>query len=208
LTTGLEGLFRLTVKQVPETAEMMARAFADYPLTAFFHPDGAHRKPAIARGYRALLRFGVRYGEVYALSPRLEGAAMWLYSWNAKRTLWRSIMSGNYYVLVPAILRGQSHIRQYTNYTVAVHQRRAPFPHMYLQLLGVDPAGQGKGYSARLLRPMFRRTDGEGLPCYLETQAEKNVAIYRHFGFNVVEEGVVPGSDVRSWAMLREAGGK
>jgi GNAT superfamily N-acetyltransferase len=207
MTTGLEELLRLTIKQVPETAEMMARAFADYPLTACFYPDAANRKQAIVRGYRSLLRFGVRYGEVYAVSPRLEGAAMWLYSWNARGTPWRSIMSGNYHVLVPARLRNQSHIRQYTDYAKAVHERRAPFPHMYLQLLGVGPAFQGKGYSARLLRPMFRRTDGEGLPCYLETEAEKNVAIYRHFGFNVVEEGVVPGSGVRFWAMLREAGG-
>jgi hypothetical protein len=54
-----------------------------------------------------------------------------------------------------------------------------------------------------LLKPMFSRIDKEGLPCFLETQAEKNVALYEHLGFRVVEEGIVPGSGVKSWAMLR-----
>jgi len=91
---------------------------------------------------------------------------------------------------------------------MAMHKRAAPFRHMYLQLLAVDPVHQGEGLSGRLLRPMFQRIDREGLPCFLETQAEKNVAIYRHFGFRVVEAGIVPGSNVHSWAMLREVGGK
>jgi hypothetical protein len=55
-----------------------------------------------------------------------------------------------------------------------------------------------------LLRAMFAKIDKEGLPCFLETQAEKNVGIYEHLGFRVVEEGIVPGSNVKSWAMLRD----
>ena len=33
--------------------------------------------------------------------------------------------------------------------------------------------------------------------CYLETNADKNVPIYEHFGFKVVEKTVVPGSNVK-----------
>jgi GNAT superfamily N-acetyltransferase len=203
-----EGLLRLKAGQVGPAAEMMARAFEEYPLTVHSHPDRATRRARIARGFRSLLRFGVLYGEVYAISPDLEGAAMWLYSENSQRTLWRNLRSGGPAALLPLAWRGLAGQRAYREYSREVHQRRAPFPHMYLQLLGVDPVHQGKGYSGRLLRTMFDRIDREGLPCFLETQAEKNVAIYGHFGFRVVEEGLVPGSPVRSWAMLREAGGK
>jgi GNAT superfamily N-acetyltransferase len=70
-------------------------------------------------------------------------------------------------------------------------------------MLGVDPDYQGKGYASQLLRPMLARADKEGIPCYLETQLGKNVALYEHFGFRVAEQGIIPGSNVMSWAMVR-----
>ena len=206
--TEMEGLVRLTLGQVRPSAEMMARAFEEYPLTVYLHPDGTSRREKIARGFRSMLRFGVLYGEVYVTSPRFEGAAMWLYSQNLHRTFWRNLRCGNFSALLPSTVRCRSRQRSFMDYSAAVHRRCVPFPHMYLQLLGIDPAHQGRGYSGRLLRAMFDRIDREGLPCFLETQAEKNVSIYRHFGFEVVEEGIVPDSNVCSWAMLRKVGGK
>ena len=52
---------------------------------------------------------------------------------------------------------------------------------------------------------MFNQMDREQLPCYLETHEEASVSMYRHFGFEVVETGIVPRSAVRYWAMLRNA---
>ncbi len=206
--TEMEGLVRLTLGQVRPASEMMAKAFEEYPLTVYFHPDGHTHREKIARGFRSMLRFGVLYGEVYATSPNFEGAAMWLHSQSLHRTFWRNLRCGNFSGLLPSTVRRRSRQRSFMDYSAVVHRRCAPFPHMYLQLLGVDPQFQGKGYSGRLLRAMFDRIDREGLPCFLETQAEKNVAIYQHFGFEVVEEGIVPGSNVYSWAMLRKVGGK
>ena len=91
------------------------------------------------------------------------------------------------------------------DYIDAVHQRLAPFRHGFLQTIGVDPQFQGKGYAGRLLKPMLTRMDKEGLPCYLETLDEKNVPLYEHFGFRVLDESVIPGTELTSWAMLREA---
>jgi hypothetical protein len=51
---------------------------------------------------------------------------------------------------------------------------------------------------------MFARMDTEHLPCYLETHNQKNVPIYRHYGFKVVEEDIVPGTEITHWAMLRQ----
>jgi len=204
MVNSLDNLVRLTGAQLEQGAETLVRAFQDYPLTVYFNPDPSERKTQITNGFASLLRFGVMYGEVYATSPKMEGVAMWLPSENADKTLWRQIRCGNYSALKGVFKKKPSRQRAYGEYTNAVHKRRAPFPHLYLQLLGVDPACQGRGYSSRLLRAMFSRIDGKGLPCFLETQVEKNVGIYEHFGFRVVEEGFVPGSEVKSWAMLRE----
>jgi hypothetical protein len=52
---------------------------------------------------------------------------------------------------------------------------------------------------------MLARADRDGLPCFLETQMGKNVGLYEHFGFRVAEAGIIPGSNVKSWAMVRNA---
>jgi hypothetical protein len=56
-----------------------------------------------------------------------------------------------------------------------------------------------------LLRPVLERIDRERMPSYLETNAVKNVAIYRRFGFDVVSEDRMPGMEVTTFAMLRKA---
>ncbi|MFH1626439.1 MAG: GNAT family N-acetyltransferase, partial [Pseudomonadota bacterium] len=78
------------------------------------------------------------------------------------------------------------------------------FKHWYLWIVGVEPQSQGKGYASKLLRPMLTRIDKDGLPCYLETLDERNVPIYEHLGFKVVDESTVPNTSITNWAMLRE----
>ena len=85
-----------------------------------------------------------------------------------------------------------------------VHKRLVPYSHHYLEILGVDPQYQGQGFSSKLIKPMLVRLDTEGKPCYLETQDEKDVAIYLHFGFTVIDESVIPDTPLHSWAMLRK----
>ncbi len=85
-----------------------------------------------------------------------------------------------------------------------LHAELAPEKHWFLQLLGVAPEHQGKGHASRLLRPMLERLDEEGLPAYLETTNPVNVPRYEHFGFEVVREGMMPGTPIRFWCMLRD----
>jgi hypothetical protein len=39
---------------------------------------------------------------------------------------------------------------------------------------------------------MLERIDREQVPCFVETNTEKNVAIYRQFGFEVILEDTMP----------------
>ena len=84
------------------------------------------------------------------------------------------------------------------------HKELVPNKHWYLVVLAVDPQHQGKGYASRLLNEMLSEIDEEGLPCYLETDGEKNVSMYQHFGFEVVDEFVVPVTKDKVVAMLRK----
>jgi ribosomal protein S18 acetylase RimI-like enzyme len=80
-----------------------------------------------------------------------------------------------------------------------IHRRVMPEPHWYLWALGVAPTAQGHGIGGSLLGPVLARADAAGLPCYLETQTERNVAFYRKHGFEVLTSEAVPGHGVMLW---------
>jgi predicted N-acetyltransferase YhbS len=58
----------------------------------------------------------------------------------------------------------------------------------YLLLLVVDPSVQRGGIGTRLHGVGLDMAQEEGLDCYLETQKFENLAYYRRFGYEVVDE--------------------
>jgi GNAT superfamily N-acetyltransferase len=60
----------------------------------------------------------------------------------------------------------------------------------YLEVVGVDGDARGRGVGTQLLEPALRRADAEQSHCYLETDAERNVAWYRRLGFRVERSGL------------------
>ena len=204
MTADLSSVIRLTKAHLEPAAAMMSRAFVDYPLGAYFTSDASMRDNRPSRIFQSIIRYGLLYGEVNATSPNLEGVAVWLPSDKVQRTLWRNVRSGNFPMFFRARRGERSRQRAFNDYVTSVRRRHVLFPHLYLQIIGVDPIYQGKGYGSILLRHMFTRIDEIHLPCYLETHAEKNVAFYQHHGFQVVEEAKLPASEIMSWAMLRD----
>ena len=77
-------------------------------------------------------------------------------------------------------------------------------PHWYLNVLGIHPDLQGRGFGSHLMQPVLRRCDEQGLPAYLETDTERNVALYKRHGFEVTERFDLPGGGPPIWLMWRE----
>jgi ribosomal protein S18 acetylase RimI-like enzyme len=59
-------------------------------------------------------------------------------------------------------------------------------PHWYLPLIGVDPAYQGKGYGAALMRHALLRCDHENKLAYLESTNPRNIPLYERHGFEIL----------------------
>ncbi len=86
--------------------------------------------------------------------------------------------------------------------------RRHPSePHWYLSAIGVDPANQGSGVGAALLRSRLAGCDQAGLPAYLESSKESNIDFYQRFGFAVTEQYPVAPGGPSAWSMWREPPG-
>lgn len=194
---------RLNKLHVKPAAQVLARALQDDPLFIYFFPDAARDKK-LSLLFQLPVRYGVLCGEVYATSPELEGIVVWLPSEKADMSPWGMLRSGGISMPFKMSMGGMKRMMRWMDYVNAVHRRIAPFPHQYLQLLGVDPAFQGKGYAGVLLKPMFVRLDEKGLPCYLETLNPTNLPIYQHYGFKVAEQGYIPGTEAPFWVMLRQ----
>lgn len=153
------------------------------------------------------VRYGVSYGEVYATSPDMEGVAVW---WPPQPTMvvpWRMVRSGMLSVLPKWRKNPVARLLLVTYHMSGIHRHHAPSRYWLLHIIGVAPDFQGKGYADTLLRPMLVRIDEEQLPCYLDTEDEKNVPLYQHYGFKVLEEATIPRAEITLWAMLREKSG-
>ena len=182
---------------------MMAMAFKDEYLDDFPDPQERRLKTPLVNEF--YLRRDFSDYEGFITSERLEGIAIWQYfEKGSERPFWRIFTSG---AIWPALKVGLGRLRKIKSHDKKFerkHEELVRGRHWYLWVLAVAPKHQGKGFASQLLRGMLPRIDREGLPVYLETEGEKNVAIYKHFGFKVIEEFSVPGEKSKQTAMLRE----
>ena len=185
---------------------MLGRIFQDVDMYARLVPNERERAEVLPRLFSVVVRYGVLFGEVYATSPALEGLAVWLPSNKATMSLPRVVRSGGLGILATV---GMGILRRFEALGGQLqrrHRHLMPRSHWYLSVVGVDPELQGKGYGGSLLRAKLSHLDEEQLPCYLETYNEQNVAIFRRYGFRILEKFTVEPLGIEQWAMAREAG--
>jgi GNAT superfamily N-acetyltransferase len=162
-----------------EAAEVLARAFYDDPVFSWLVPADGSRERRLRRFFLTELHHeSLRHGavEVAWVDRRAAGAAVWFPP---------GAGLGTEVAALPGYLRafGRRFVNVARFESVAVHIHPREEPHWYLLAIGVDPARQGEGVGAALLRSRLRRCDADGLPAYLESSKPGNVPLYEHFGF-------------------------
>jgi ribosomal protein S18 acetylase RimI-like enzyme len=199
------GLLRLTLKERDAGVSVLGRAFTEYELYRYYFHDKTERRAVADSFCYIVLSICLKYGEVYATSEKLEGVAGWLPPGKAPFGGWQIISSVQPSILIRFARQGASRMWGYGRYAGSLHRKLVPYLHWYLPIIGVDPAYHGQGFSSRLMKPVLERIDQERMPCFLETNTTKNVAVYRQFGFEVASENKVPGTELTIFAMLRKA---
>jgi ribosomal protein S18 acetylase RimI-like enzyme len=196
-------IIRLPKEQIGPASEMLVEAFFNDSKLTHVLPDERDRREKGRHLFAFELRYGLNYGRVYATSPNLEGVAVWLPSDRSEITFWRAMRSGGMALQKGLSKDGMKRLLAFSYQVDAYHKKHLPGFHCYLFFIGVDPSLHGKGYGGRLIRPMLDWMDGRGMPCYLNTQNEKNIGLYEHFGFSVVEQVSLPGSGILHTGMIR-----
>ncbi len=204
MSDDLDNLVRVTKSQAKAAGNVLAQAFADYPLHVAFIPDGYERKKKSPYFLEVFVRYGILYGVVYATSPKLEGVIVWLPSENADYAIWKMIRSGMLSYLFKIGIKTILRMISVGNFLNSLHKRYAPFRHWYGWYVGVNPEFQGKGYGKILIEAMLAIADKDKLPCYGETHTLEDVALWERYGFKVIDESTLPGTEFKQWVVLRD----
>jgi GNAT superfamily N-acetyltransferase len=189
----------------PAVIAALARAFHDDPLFGFFVPNLVKQMKSLigfmSSGVKDARPFGdvwaahadgkvagARYGSRPAPIREARAAISRPTSGRCRRSCTAASASG---ARSPCSARS-------TRLT-----RRCAGPHYYLAILGTDPEFQRTGAGSAVLAPVLERCDTEGLPAYLETQKEANIAYYARHRFELVQKLEVPGCPP-VWTLIRE----
>ena len=199
----IDELYSLQKKDVPEASKVLSRAFADDPMWSLVIDNDPEK---LVLTFYIPLIFSLRYGMPYATSEKLEGISVWLPDKYADMPVPGIFRSG---AIFPALRMGRKTLDRIDKVFKPLKKDRkknVTAPYLYLLILGVDPVHQGKGYSSILLNSMFKQTDRKGISVYLETEVEKNVTLYEHFGFKMIKKIILPEIDAPMWEMVRHPG--
>jgi ribosomal protein S18 acetylase RimI-like enzyme len=189
---------RITAEDGPRVIDALARSFHDDPVMEWLYPDEGRRVDQSRRFFEVRLRQLLPDGEVYT-TPDLVGGALW-----AVPGKWRMRPLEVLRLLVamaPALgRRGPRALRGLER----VEARHPAEPeHYYLAVLGTEPESQGRGIGSALMGPVLEDCDENGVPAYLESSKERNIAFYARHGFKVTEEIRMPKGPL-VWGMWRD----
>ncbi|KUM78425.1 GNAT family N-acetyltransferase [Streptomyces curacoi] len=184
-----------TIDDAPLISRTLARAFDDDPMMRWFFPDDASREASLGRYFSTIFtRQYVHHG----VCERTEAAAAF---WVPPEAQAKAVPDAETVQELQNILGDRAALFRDAVETAAQHTPQEP--HWYLALIGADPAAQGQGHGAALLRSGLAKADAAGLPTCLESSKPSNLPFYEHFGFTVREELRLPGDGPALWAMWR-----
>jgi ribosomal protein S18 acetylase RimI-like enzyme len=183
-------------------ADDLAAAFADDPLFDWFlRPDG-RRDAARRRFFRSLVRVVALKAGLVERPAHGGAAAVWLpFEAVGPIPLVDELRLAPTMLFVTGLAR-VSRMLALQSQIDRIHPMHRP--HAYLSFFGVRPEAQGLGVGSRMLRVATGRLDAAAMPAYLETQTERNVALYRRHGFEVTREFRARPDAQRMWTMWRE----
>jgi GNAT superfamily N-acetyltransferase len=199
----IPGLIKINSTLIKPASITCARAFEDDPYTLHLIPD-KNKRANLRYAFEHYLNISVKgASDAYTTSLKHEGVAIWVTP-DLKQPFWSFLKGGNPFLPFRCGWRYVWGEFSAIRYCREIKMKYAPERYLYLAVLAVDPAHQGKGFASALLKPVLRMADEQHLPSYLETQNKKNESMYRHFGFKTVFEGQYGDSHTPVIAMLRD----
>ena len=191
----------LTPAQWHPAVATLVSAFAEDPVAVHLFPDPAKRPAGMAHIFRMALRYGKHYGRTDVIQP-CGAVAVWVRPEYTTPSWARMVRAG---FLASPFAVGWSATRRmldFEHFISACRMRTMAGPHWFLFCIGVRPDQQGQGLGAALIRHGLQRVQATGVPCYLETANERNLAFYQKNGFRLVGQQHQPSDGPGVWSLV------
>ena len=196
------GLYIVKKEDLDRLADIAADAYQDYPLHNWF-TGGKYDKKASKLIMQISLKTMTEDAVIYADSEEMNGFAVWLpIGFTGSKTIPFLVNGGLELILHsgPGII---GRLLTYETYAMNLKKDFTDNYDWYLYNLSIKKDAQGKGIASKLLRPMLQFCDDEKMVAYLETNKESNVGLYKHYGFDLKKEELIPKTNVTHYSMVR-----
>ncbi len=199
----LEHLYMLKEDELYHFAENAALAFKGYPLfewTFNYKYNVEVMKETFATSLRSMKESAIAFAndETFAgiaviTPPNFEGEPIIPF-----------MFRGGFKILFTNPLGYFIRLATYQFHAASIRKKYTNFKTWYFWDITVKPEAQGQGIATKLIKPICDYMDRIGEDIYLETHKEKNVSLYEHYGFELLEKNPVPRSkDLYLYAMIR-----
>ena len=180
---------------VPPIATTLARAFFDDPVFRWSCPDDARRRRLLPAFFALVAETIQRHEEIHLAAA---GAALWVPPGQAA-------VPDDYAEQFGARLEQIAGVDAARLFAISelIDAHHPPGTYYFLQFIGVEPAGQGRGIGSALLAHMLDRCDREGARAYLDATSEHNKRLYERHGFQAGQP-YAPAGGPPLWPMWRE----
>jgi ribosomal protein S18 acetylase RimI-like enzyme len=197
------GLYIVQKKDLDKLAEVASDAYQDYPLHNWL-TKGKYDKKASKLIMQISLKTMTEDAIIYADSEEMNGFAVWLpFGFTGSKTF-PFLFNGGLKLIFHSGFGIIGRLLTYENYAMNLKKEFTDNFDWYLYNLSIKKDAQGKGIASKLLKPMLQFCDDEKMVAYLETNKEKNVSLYNHYGFELKKQELIPKSNVMHYAMVRK----
>lgn len=206
-----QNLYRVQKEDLPKLQELLTECFAEDPLYLSLIPDEDTRKRLLPELFECDLTEFFETCEIYADSPDIKGILVISDCTESMNPIQyfltearASLKTDEYLVKEDPSLKTLWNFilgRDYLNsaWTDQLHQQ----DRLHIIYLAVRPSMQHHGVSAVLMDEAIRYANEHKMMISLETHNEKNIDLYKHFGFKVF--GVLEKHfGLKQYCMIRE----
>lgn len=198
----IQKLTSLSNDQLKLASEVLSNAFHEDPVFSKLIPNNKERYKTLIKIFKFQIKYCLKHGVVLSTS-NLKGISLWYPPENVFISIWKSIKNSSLSLIFKIKWKNLHLLRKNDDFSEDLHKKLIPDPHWYLSTIGIDPKHQGKGIGSRMLSFMINHIAKDHKTIFLETNSEKNVKLYKRFGFRILHKVLTPRTNIYHWSMIR-----
>jgi ribosomal protein S18 acetylase RimI-like enzyme len=194
-------MYKLKLSDLEKFEDLLTEAFFNDPLFIAFAKNEETRRKVTFPIFKLMLEFSPGEIELYSPTKKMEGIAIWANQHKKQKN------KGQFWELVSKVTKELGFLKLLKIMWISKklmkhHDEVLDKSDYHLYIIAVDPKYKGQGFASKLIKPMLAKFDKEKLVCSLDTNNEKNVGLYEHFGFKleVIDES---SKSLKDFNMLR-----